>query len=310
MKCLVLGGAGFIGSHLCEALEALENDVTIYDRFTASIDNLRHINSKVKLVSGDFSQEKNFEQILKDIDVVFHLVSTTLPSNEDTILDVDTNILPTLALLEACKNKSIKVIYFSSGGTVYGIPENTPIPEEHSTDPICSYGIHKLAIEKYLHLYRYLYGLDYAIMRIANPYGERQAPFGSQGAIAVFLAKALLGQPIEIWGDGTIVRDFLYVGDVVNAALLLMEYQGGEKIFNIGSGTGHSLCEIVAEIEEVLGHKIDVKFLQGRKQDVPTNVLDTTRVHQELGWMPTVNLNIGLSKMVAAWCPEKKVFAK
>lgn len=306
MRCLILGGAGFLGSHLCEALTAQGHAVVVFDRAVAEGAAWRN----AEWVVGDFSTEYDFKSLLKEIDVVFHLISTTVPANDDAALDVMNNVLPTLALLEACKDKAIRCVFFSSGGTVYGMPEEVPIKETHATNPICSYGVQKLTIEKYLQLQRHSSGLDYLILRVANPYGERQTPFRPQGVISTFLAKTLLGEEIEVWGDGSVVRDYLYVKDVAKAALACLDYCGPQRIFNIGSGCGHDLKEILATITKVTARSPQVKFMPSRRQDLPVNVLAIELAESELGWKPEIALEEGLQRMLNAWQPEERRFSK
>src|SRR4029434_4711286 len=185
--------------------------------------------------------EEDVTQAVAGCEVVFHMISTTIPksSNDNPAYDVESNLVGTLRMLEAARKAGVrKVVFASSGGTVYGIPKVVPINESHPTDPICSYGISKLAVEKYLHLYHALHGLDYCILRIGNPYGEGQRPTAAQGAVGVFLYKALHGGVIEIWGDGTVTRDYIYIGDVIQAFLKAMTYSGEHRLFNIGAGEG------------------------------------------------------------------------
>ncbi|HVX86821.1 MAG TPA: NAD-dependent epimerase/dehydratase family protein [Phycisphaerae bacterium] len=318
MNCLVLGGAGFLGSHICDALAAAGHSVRIFDRFEAAKTNIAHLltpenaahpKPPAELVQGDFGNASTVFEITRGIDVVYHLISTTLPksSNDDMVFDVTSNVLPTLHLLDACRKNGVKkVIYASSGGTVYGVPTTTPISENHHTHPICSYGIHKITVEKYLHLYYSLFGLDYAVMRIANPYGERQRTDGAQGAVAVFLGKMLRGETIEIWGDGSVVRDYLYVGDVADAALALAAYSPGTdgeaaRIFNIGGGHGLSLLQVVHGLGRALGKDPEVRFSPARAIDVPVNVLDISLAKKRLGWTPRTPFPEGLRKTVAAY---------
>lgn len=306
MRCLILGGAGFLGSHLCDALTAAGHEISIFDRPGASL----ACRGGLTVREGDFSRltAAQFAELLQGIDVVYHLVSTTVPSNEDSLLDVQTNVMPTLRLLEACKKKAVRVVFFSSGGTVYGKPQRIPIQEEHGTNPICSYGVQKLAIEKYLQLYQHAAGLEYVILRIANPYGVRQVPFTTQGVIATFLAKALLGEPLEVWGDGSVVRDYLYVGDVARVAVLALRYQGPERIFNIGSGCGHSLNELLETLETAVGRSLEVRYRPGRKQDVSANILDIARAQAELNWQPQISLLAGVQAMRDSWQPATRRF--
>jgi UDP-glucose 4-epimerase len=179
---------------------------------------------------------------------------------------------------------------------VYGLPKSLPVSEDHPTDPICSYGIHKLTIEKYLALGERLYGLQYCIVRPANLYGPRQRLDIAQGAVAVFLDRALRGEPIEIWGDGSVVRDYLYIDDAVEAILSAARFDGEPRIFNIGSGKGASLNELVAEIEKLLGRPVKVERRAARLVDVPVNVLECSAAAHHLGWRARTPLAEGLRR--------------
>jgi UDP-glucose 4-epimerase len=208
------------------------------------------------------------------------------------------NLLGTLNLLEASRLTGVKrLVMVSSGGTVYGIPNVVPIPESHSTDPICSYGITKLAIEKYVALYRQLHGLEGFVLRVANPFGPRQRLDAAQGVVPVFLGKALRHEPLQIWGDGSTVRDFLDVADVVSALLAAANYQGDESLFNIGSGQGLSLNQLIALLEVQLNRSLDVEYLPSRGCDVPTNVLCIDKARTVLGWSPEISVADGLSRL-------------
>jgi UDP-glucose 4-epimerase len=300
MRCLVLGGAGFLGSHLCDGLLESGYQVRIFEKENVNKANISHIIKSVELIEGDFVNSSQLDAAVNDVDIVFHLVSTTLPkgSNENPVYDLSTNVSGTLCLLDMARKKQVKkLVFFSSGGTVYGLPKTVPIKEGHPTDPICSYGIHKLTIEKYLGLYHHLYGLDYVIMRIANPYGERQKTSSRQGAVSVFLERAQRGDPIEIWGDGSVVRDYLHVSDVIRAAMAAISYSGEHRIFNIGSGRGHSLNEVVKVIERVIGYSVEVRHIRGRDMDVPVNVLDIALARNELLWTPQIDFEDGLQRM-------------
>lgn len=299
---MVLGGGGFIGSYICENLQLLGHQVTVYKRPDTFSENLEHIKDHVKFINGDFRKETDFVSLLHNVDWVFHLVCTTLPANENVIFDIEENVIPTIKLLEACRETKVKkIIFISSGGTVYGSSNMQYMSEDHPTEPICAYGVQKLMIEKYLHLFHYLYELDYAVLRVSNPYGDRQNPFKPQGVIGVFLAQALLGRSIEIWGDGSVVRDFLYISDVAKAAVMVAEYDGPEKLFNIGSGKANSLNTVIDCIEKVLNTKVNKIYRQGRKQDVPFNLLDISKANNVLGWKPEVELMDGIERMAHIW---------
>lgn len=299
MRCIVIGGGGFIGSHACEALLAQGHDVTVFDRSGAP--NLDTLQKKGAMLStGDFFNPEDLQRALENQEVVLHLLSTTVPqtSNEDPIYDVETNVIGTLRLLDQARKASIKkVIFASSGGTVYGIPQEIPIKESHPTDPTSSYGIGKLIIEKYLHMYWMLYKMDYSVLRIANAYGERQRPTATQGVIPVFLERARQNAEITVWGDGSVMRDYIFVSDISNALLSALAYSGEMKVFNIGSGQGHSLVDVIHVIEEVTGRPLRVKYTDGRSFDVPISVLDISRARNHLNWAPTVSLLEGVARM-------------
>jgi len=204
----------------------------------------------------------------------------------------------TIQLLHECvKEKVQKVVFISSGGTVYGVPKTDLISEDHENNPICSYGITKLTIEKYLHLFQRIHGLEYVVARLSNPYGELQNPNAKQGAIGVFLGHIARNQAIAIWGDGEVVRDYLYITDAVKALLCAAKYEpedeNSPRVFNIGSGEGHSLNQIVATIKEVVG-EVSVNYSESRSVDVPVNVLDISRARKYLQWKPEVPLTSGV----------------
>jgi len=308
---LVLGGAGFLGTHLCRMLCANHYEVLVYDRNITQISWGKKENPKIDFINGNFSSETDFFSLLNGIDIVFHLISTTNPSNQDLLFDFESNVLPTIRLLNACVGKKVrKVIYFSSGGTVYGIPQYIPIDECHFTEPISSYGIHKLAVDKCLGYYGRTYGLNYNIIRISNPYGENQNPASKQGVIAVFLARILAKQSIEVWGDGNVIRDYIYIQDVMDACIKLIEYRGKYKIFNIGSGKGYSLNELLHILQRKVGRIFEVEYLKGRLQDVPVNILDIDLARKELGWSPKVDIETGIEKMITSWNPRDQEFER
>lgn len=303
LNCLILGGAGFIGSHVVDALLQRGHKVRVFDRPNVDASNLAGSLPHVEFHSGEFFNEDDVAKALVGIDTVVHLISTTTPasSNDNPVYDAETNIAGTVRLLSLAKEAGVKKIVFaSSGGTVYGEPMQLPISETHPNNPICSYGITKLTIEKYLHLFHHLHGLDYSILRIANPYGERQNPGGGLGAVTVFLWKVLHGEPITIWGNGDVARDYFYISDLVAAFVRVINDTPPSKIYNIGGGRAYSLNEIVATIQAVTGKAARVKYTPARRLDVPVNYLDITRARNELAWAPTVTLGQGLAKTLSA----------
>lgn len=299
MMSLVLGAGGFIGRHLVEELLSSGQEVVVYDR-PATVARIAQSCPQIKPVGGDFQNETRWNEILEGIDVCYHLISTSVPksSNEDPIGDVSGNLIGSLQLLEVVRRKNVRLVFASSGGTVYGTPKCDVLAEDHPTDPLCCYGITKLAIEKYLRLYHELYGVQSVSLRIANPYGPGQRPNAIQGVIAVFTGRILRGHVVDVWGDGTVVRDYLYIKDVVRALVAASSYGGRQTVFNIGSGGGLSLRDILSAIEDVSGKKADILYHPPRGFDVPKSVLDIANARTYLKWEPQVCLRDGLVKTV------------
>lgn len=297
-RCLILGGRGFIGSHLVDSLLARGYSVRCFGRPKVTPWSRPYsANDKFELFEGNFECEADIEAALEGCDVCFHLISTTLPksSNIDPVFDVESNLVGTIRLLKNGIRLGLrKIIFISSGGTIYGSPKGIPISESHPTNPSCSYGITKLAIEKYLALFYELYGLNYCVLRLSNPFGERQRIHASQGAIAVFLGKILRNETIEVWGDGSVVRDYIYISDVISALIMALEYEGSQHIFNIASGHGLSLNQVLEAMEQVTGRVIQRRYIEARPFDVPTSILCIEQAAQTLGWLPTVAFEEGL----------------
>ncbi|MCL4654152.1 NAD-dependent epimerase/dehydratase family protein [Burkholderia multivorans] len=290
------GGEGFIGSHLVEGLVAAGHRVSLFDRGRGPL-LPESVRNSIHAEYGDFCDTEKLAPVLQSVDVVYHLISTTLPksSNDSPLFDVTSNVCGTLNMLEKARAAGVrKVVFVSSGGTVYGVPQSLPISEAHPTEPICSYGITKLAVEKYLHLFYTLYGLDYAVLRVSNPYGDRQQAGRGQGVIGTFVNRIVNDAPIEIWGDGEVIRDYIHVSDVITALLRSADDTGAEKIFNIGSGVGHSLKQILSCLHEITGVMPNVRWSEQRSFDVPRNVLDIARATRSLGWSPRMDLIDGI----------------
>lgn len=293
---LILGGGGFIGSHLVEFLRK-EYSITVFDKKNFSRNNLRSFEKDIEIIEGDFYNIKDIENLVRHKDYIFHLVWSTLPanSNKNPIYDVETNALSSLKLLEVLKNKKkTKTIFVSSGGTVYGNTKQVPTNEDGHTDPLCSYGITKLMVEKYFRLYNHLYGFDGIITRLSNPYGERQNLTYNHGLVTTLLYKIITKQDIEIWGDGKIVRDYIYIKDAVNGLEKVLTYNGSHKLFNISSGKGLSINQILEVISKTLKIKLNVKYKRSRKFDVKQNVLDYSLALRELKWFPKTTLEEGI----------------
>jgi UDP-glucose 4-epimerase len=293
LRCLVLGAGGFLGKNLCLSLAKSGALVTGFDRLECP----KELTGAIKWKLGEFANIGDVSTEVAEAEVIFHLVSSTVPgtSNTDVMFDIDSNLKTSIQLLECCRQLTGKrVIYASSGGAIYGAPIKVPVSESSSTDPISSYGIMKLAIEKYMQLYEYLYGVKTCVLRIANPFGSHQSGRGHQGAIASFLYRALTGQPVDIWGDGEVIRDYIHVDDVMSAFLMSCRYNGEHRVFNIGSGVGRSLNQIVQDISIVTGKIVPVRYHAGRKADVPKIILDASLARREFDWKPVKSYEQGL----------------
>ena len=281
-KVLIFGGFGFVGTNLTEELIKRGNyEIIIFEAKDVILQNPDLLNH-VKVYYGDFHNEKDYEIIFKEnkIDIVFHLISTTVPSksNQNILYDIDSNLVNSIKLLNLMKQYQIKNIIFpSSGGTIYGISKNIH-KELDSTKPICSYGIMKLTIEKYLYLYHYLYDINYLILRLSNPFGKyHKNP--QQGLINVVLDKFLEKKPIEIWGNGSIVRDYIFMEDIGKITVDLIEKNIQNEIINIGSGRGYSIMEIITIIKKIVGD-FPIEFVEERKVDVPYIVLNIDKLNE------------------------------
>ncbi len=298
LRCVVFGGWGFIGSNLCRSLASKVSSLRVFGRRRSSAKDL----DGIEWIKGDFLDPSAVASAVSGCDVVIHLVANSTPasSNVDKVFDYQSNVVASLQLLEACREARVRrVVYLSSGGTIYGIPEKVPTPESVPLNPISAYGITKLTIEKYLALYDYLYGIEYRVLRVSNPYGPFQVSMKNQGVVAAFLTRALTGRPIEIWGDGSIVRDYIYIEDVVESLELALTHEGQSRIFNIGSGHGLSLNEIYKAVEQALGRNIEVRYYDGRKVDVPCNILDVGLAEKDLRWKPKTSFPTGLRRTIA-----------
>lgn len=298
--CVVFGGGGFLGSHLCRRLRAAGLVVRAFGHRGPFSDALSGIDVRY----GELSDRETVAEALDGAEIAFHLIHSTVPqsANSDIFGDVRDNLLPSLSLLDLAREAGLKrIIFLSSGGTVYGRPVQVPTEETAPTDPITAYGISKLAIEKYLALHRLHFGLDYRILRVSNPFGPFQVASKRQGLIAEVISRATRGEPIEIWGDGTVVRDFIFVDDVIDAIEMAAHDVGDEALFNIGSGTGRSVRDVLAAIEGVLGRKLEIVWKDKRTVDVPVSVLSIERAREKLGWAPKTSFEDGIAQTIAWW---------
>ena len=292
--CVVLGGCGFLGSVITRRLARQGWNMRVFDKDGTDDFRLQPVLSKIEILRGDFMNAGDLRRALHDSHTVLHFVGTTIPqtSMEDIDHDLHTNVLGTVRLLEIAKEMNVaRFVFSSSGGTVYGVPrEFRPLRETDPTDPISAYGISKLMVEKYVHLFHVNYQLPYVILRFSNPYGESQSVTRPQGAVSVMLDKAIKGEEIQIWGDGSVVRDYLYEEDLAAAVESVLQHPSLAGIFNVGSGNATSLNELVDLIRRI--HKLDVRVRHtpSRTFDVPYNVLDISRISGATGWKPKHSL--------------------
>jgi UDP-glucose 4-epimerase len=292
-RCLVVGGSGFIGRNLIVTLAARGYNVSGLSR-SNTLDNFER---PFKWHWGDFSNRQFIYNALAGVDIVFHLASTSVidTAQADIFGDIDNNVKASISLMDACAEQKIqRLIFLSSGGTVYGPDVPMPATESSPTNPISAYGVAKLSIEKYLYMYAHAHGLKSTVVRLSNPYGPNHNREKTQGAIPIFLRRLLKGQEIAIWGNGKITRDYIHVNDVSEALIAIFDEDNPFSIYNIGSGVGHSLVDIVDIISEVCQLRPVVNFLPSRKFDVLSSILDIGRAREMLGWSPKIRLREGI----------------
>ena len=297
MKVLVLGGNGFIGSHITDELLANGHDVTVFHR---SAEKYEGHSDKLRFYLGDYSDAVKLGEAVDGMDVVIHAISTTVPStsNLNPISDVQQNLISTIQLLDLMTKANVKrLIYLSSGGTVYGNPSQLPVLESHSLNSICSYGIVKVAIENYIRMYQELYGLQAIILRPSNPYGPRQAHAGVQGALSTFLSNTLNHKPIIIWGDGEIKRGYIYVKDLAKICSLAVT-SNIEGTFNVCSGVSHSLNTLLKLVETTTDIKPVVSYKPARAFDVKEILLDINEAKQAFSWAPAYSIEQSMAEFV------------
>lgn len=297
-KCLVIGGDGFLGSHVVDDLLDRGFEVSVFDRFhKGRIKNLKHLKGKIKFHKGNFLNKWHLSRALKGVDYVFHFVSLSTPAStaNDPHEEIRLNLDGTLQLLDLCVKYGVKkVVYPSSGGAVYGNALEEVASETTQPRPVSPYAVTKLTIEEYLHFYKRQYGLDFVIYRIANPYGERQNPDGIQGAIPIFMKHMIKNEPLSIYGNT--VRDYIYVKDATRFIAESFDQNHKNTTYNVGTGKGVSLFELVLMLSKTTESTPKIKRLERRQFDVQKIVLDIDRAKEEFGFYPVTSLEVGLEK--------------
>lgn len=301
MRIVLLGGTGFIGTNLTINLAKNQNSniVVVGRNQTHFKDIASRAFENVRFVQSGLTPDTNYDEMLQGVDVVYHLLSSTVPttSNRHIPEELQANVMLSVNLLEACVRQGIqKVVFLSSGGTVYGKEAKCPINEETPTEPITSYGLQKVTIEKLLYLYNYMYHLDYRIIRLSNPYGPYQRPNGVLGAVTTFTYKALCGEEINVYGDGSVVRDFIYIDDAIRGILQIVNGESIHRTFNLGCGYGTNIKTVLETIEKALDISLRVNYTEARAVDVPTNYLDIRRFENSYGKLNPISLETGIQK--------------
>ena len=284
MRVCIFGAGGFIGMNLADFLVKESNHyLVLCDKNIDRLEKYSNLNN-VEIRQIDYINDKNFDDVLTDIDIIFNLISTCVPGNVDFNLkkDIAENSMSMINCLDSCvKNNVKKIIFLSSGGAIYG-NKNKSCSEKDETNPISSYGLQKLLLEKIIFLYNYRFGLHYNIIRLSNPYGPYQKPNRGQGVINTFLFNIYNDKILNIFGDGNNIRDYIYIKDAIKM-IVNVSFSNTDGIFNIGSGKGMSINDLVIDISNIIGKKPVIKYLSGRLNDVKVNTLDITKYKKEFG---------------------------
>jgi UDP-glucose 4-epimerase len=295
VRALVTGGAGFIGSHLVDALVARGDSVLVLDDLSTG--RTENVHASATLAEGDVREAASVDAAFAEIDpqVCFHLAAQAdvRASVEDPVRDSEINTIGTIRVLEAARRNGAQVVFSSTGGAIYG--ECTePAPETAPRQPLSPYGTSKLAAEEYIAAYGRLYGTTHVALRYANIYGPRQDPHGEAGVVAIFLGRLATGEPPRIFGDGRQTRDYVFVGDVVEAALAAAAQPGG--VFNVGTGVETSVLELAEACVRVTGVQLEPVFEPARLGELERSVLDPTLAEQVLGFRARTALEAGLTR--------------
>ncbi len=300
MKILVTGGAGFIGSHVADAYLAQGHKVVVLDSLFGG--KLSNLPPKAKFVKGDIRDKKKVFALFKKekFDVVnSHAAQMSVPDSvKDPLFDASVNVLGVLNLMQAgAENKLKKFIHVSSGGTVYGAPKKLPATEAYPILPESPYGITKAVGEDYGRFYALQHKVRFTALRYSNVYGPRQLPHGEAGVVAIFIQRLMKGLPCTIFGDGSIIRDYVYVGDVARASVAVLRKGDGQG-YNIGTNKPTTVKQLYASVTKALGLKVPPVYGPPRAGDVQANYLSYAKAKRELGWAPKVGLDEGIRHTV------------
>lgn len=298
MRVLVSGGAGFIGSNLVDKLINLGHNVCIIDNLSTG--NINNVNKKAQLYINDIldpNVSKIFEK--EKFDIVYHLAAqiNVQKSITNPIFDSNVNVCGTINIINNCVNYNVKKIVYSSSAAVYGHPQYLPIDEKHEIRPISYYGLSKYTAEEYIRVFSNLNNLDFTILRYANVYGIRQDPKGEGGVISTFMNSLFKKQPLYIFGDGSALRDYIFVEDIVDANIAALS-SGDKEIFNIGTGVYTSVKELAENMMDIISLKCNIEYTSARKGDIANSYFNINKAKNKLNWSPRFSLKDGLKKTI------------
>lgn len=296
---VVTGATGFLGGALLTRLLALDYPIRAVTRRAGPLNH-----PGLDWLELDLNDQRvDLAAAVEDAGAVIHLAWSSVPhtANVDPVRDLNANVPATLRLAEAASRAGARFLFASSGGTVYGRIQSAPIDEDHPTRPTSFYGLSKLTAERYLDLYCTQRGLDLIVLRFSNVYGPGQVARHNFGAIASFAERAVRGDEIAVFGDGSTIRDYLYLGDAIDALIRAISAQPRHRIINVGSGVGASITEVLRAVEGAAGMPLIIRSEPARSYDVPVNVLNIERAVADLGWRPKVSLEEGVRRTVHAW---------
>ncbi|MGQ9705502.1 MAG: NAD-dependent epimerase/dehydratase family protein [bacterium] len=301
MRSIVSGGAGFIGSHLVDRLVENGDYVLVIDNLSTGKEIF--INRRASFIKGDIIDRNLVNEIFSDFkpDYLFHLAAQidVRHSFEDPLFDADVNITGSLNLIEMGRKYNIKrIIFASSGGTVYGEPKIRPISENETTEPVSPYGLSKLIVEKYLNLYKRIHNIDYVSLRLGNVYGPRQNPKGECGVFSIFTMKMLKGERPTIYGDGTATRDYVYISDVIDAFIIASRNESPVGEYNIGTGIELSTRDVFNTIAKMTGYRDEPYYTDPKPCEVYQISLDITKAKKLLNWQPKIGLEEGVKILI------------
>jgi UDP-glucose 4-epimerase len=305
VRILVIGGGGFIGRALSLKLSNMGRKITILGRREAAYLSLPE---NTNYVRGDFADTDLVRRLLDNHEEIINLAYASTPNTlfDNPIADLQVNLAATIQLFLEVAVRGLNLIVVSSGGTVYGQTEASLLSESDPTWPISPYGINKLTIEHYAHLYAVTKGLRYTCLRIANAYGAGQEPFTGQGLISTAIASSAQGKAITIFGDGGAIRDYIYVDDIAEAICLSLSNGKRSNTYNIGSGRGRSINEVMSILEPLMnevGYHISCEYMPERSFDVRRNILNCSKAHTDFGWSANTDFIKGL-RLTRDWILE------